>query len=106
MNLAFMFDNHTFRRINALERETRKREILALFDEDGCGSVFARGADGHALEPALNGHPIAPAPELYKHSDSIFSEMAKKHMYRYGVTIEEVERFLDQVDELENWEAR
>ena len=77
MNITFMFDNHTFRRINALTREMRKKEILDLFAQDGYGSVFARSVIEHKIVCWIG-----------------------------GIEIEEIEEFLNEVDEFENWEAR
>lgn len=41
-NVWFMFDNHSFRRINITTPEEIFNQIRHLFNQDGCGSVFVK----------------------------------------------------------------
>jgi len=76
MKITFMYDNHTFKRINALGRETRKKEILGLFAAERLGTLYAKGHTAHA------------------------------HLHGGLITEEDIDQFLDRVEEIENWEAR
>jgi hypothetical protein len=87
-----MFDNHTFCEITAREHDTRRADIIRLFEEDGCGTVFYRSVSSEHAH--LNGRPLRDDPDR------------GKYMKVWGVTPDEVDEFLAKVEELENWEAR
>ena len=50
LNVWFMFDNHTFRKINVdAPDDGLFAQIRDAFDEDGCGAVFVRNAQDQPL---------------------------------------------------------
>jgi hypothetical protein len=79
MKIWFMFDNHTFAPpITTFERETMINSAIAMFAQDGCGSLFVKDIYGGGLENlTLNGHMLDNG--------------------RYGILREEIERWVDAV---------
>lgn len=88
MQAWFMFDNHTFARIEMTDRETMIKRAIALFARDGCGSAFVR--DG-AAELGCRG-PFADNP---------FTLHGRKMGAIWGVPTIEIEAWVDLIlDEL------
>jgi hypothetical protein len=86
-----MYDNHAFAKVPNIAtapRELIEAHIAALFRENGSGSVFARNSKDETIAN-LHGHP--------------FGEVGKSP---WGVYPNEIEAFLDKVEEHANWEAR
>jgi hypothetical protein len=76
-NVWFMFDNHLFRKIDMADRNTAKKQLRELFDEDRSGAVFVREQPGEKII-----------------RDMDFSADWRKHG-KYVVLDEEIDRWLD-----------
>lgn len=86
MNVWFMYDNHLFAKYRGEAESGPLRDwIAAKFSEDKCGSVFARDARDHSIGRGLH---------------SVYED--GEHRVRPA----DVDRFIAEIEEHMNWEAR
>jgi hypothetical protein len=81
LKVWFMYDNHTFARVEEITREELIARGKSLFDEDGCGSMFVRDAAEAQIDSlTLHGHMLRPRKwgvtkaELAKWADAVVAE--------------------------------
>ncbi len=76
LKVWFMFDNHTFARIEPLDRESLVKQATELFAEDRYGMLAVRDRDAPLGSLYLhgNGKPADPT-ELGKWADAVVREI-------------------------------
>lgn len=80
MQAWFMFDNHTFAKVDGETREILITRATELFRQDGCGCLFVRDRSGSEVNRL-----------------ALYGRILQEKPVRFGVLPEDIEQWADSL---------